>query len=126
MDKKQFNKLQAKWDAKLKKSGFTDLEPLRGGRLTNTTTSNGILDKRRDDRWEADAEYYRLATHFLNDHEFKNRFEEIVWEYHSNGISVRNIAKTLNKVRWKKTDYQTVWEIVKELRQLMFKKYGVK
>jgi hypothetical protein len=124
VDKKQFNKLQVKWDKKLKKSGFIDLEPIRNGRLTNTTESNGVLDKRRDNRWEAEAEYYRLATYFLNDYEFESNFQRIIWEYHANGISYRNIVKILKKVK-RKTDRQTICEIIRELREIMLKMYGI-
>jgi hypothetical protein len=118
----KFKELQEKWYKKLEKSGFKDIEQdeyyFADGHGVST------IDKRRV-TWEIQQEYYRLATHFLNDHKFKNRFEQIVWEYHSNGMSVRDIADTLNKVRRKKTDYNTVWEIIRDLRILMKTMYGV-
>lgn len=123
MDKSDFKKLKAKWDNKLAKSGFEELET-KSGDLRNTTKSGGVIDKRRV-TWEQQQEYYYLATHFLNDHEFKNKNEEIIWEYHSNGMSIRNIVETLNKVRKKKTDRQTVWEIVKALSNEMKTLYKV-
>lgn len=123
MDKRSFQKLKAKWDDKLEKAGFEDLET-KSGDLINTGKSGGVIDKRRVN-WESDAEYYYLAGHFLLDHEFTNRFEEMVWEYHSNGLSIRSIVQTWNKVHKKKTDRQTVWEIVKALRTEMKSLYKV-
>lgn len=126
MDKDKFKKLQDKWYGKLKKgkNGFEELET-KSGALRNTTHSGGVIDKRRVG-WELQAEYYRLATHFLNDHTFKSPLEQAIWQYHSDGISVRNIVKTLNKVRRKKTDRQTVWELLKDLQLEMKKLYKVK
>ena len=123
MKKTDFDKLLDKWNKKLEKSGFHDIET-KNGDLENNSTSGGVIDARRV-TWETQQEYYYLATHFLNDYEFKNRFEQIVWEYHANGISIRDIVETLNKVRRKKTDRQTVWEIVKALRTEMKKLYKV-
>lgn len=124
MDKPKFKKLQEKWYSKLAKAGFEDVET-KAGSLRNTSKSGGVIDKRRV-TWESQAEYYYLAGTFLNEHTFKDEFERIIWEYHSLGLSIRNIVMTLNKVRRKKTDRQTVWEIVKPLREEMLRRYKVK
>jgi hypothetical protein len=124
MKNSKFLKLQKKWDEKLKKSGFKDIESRATGALENNSTSGGTIDKRRV-TWELQAEYYRLATHFSNDHTFKSEFERVLWEYHSNGLSVREITETINKVKSKKTDKTTVQEILVELRDEMKRLYKV-
>lgn len=126
MDNQAFKALKAKWDAKLKKSGFDDIEVegtdlLRGGNPIRT--DNG---KRNGGPWELKAEYYRLAHHFLNEKEFANRIDEIIWEYHSEGMSVRDIVLTLNKVRRKKVNRMLIWRIVERLRDEMKALYGVR
>ncbi len=129
MDNQAFKTLKAKWYAKLKRSGFDDLEIEETGLLRGGPPIRNAIP-RRDGRdggpWESKAEYYRLAEHFLNEHEFDSKLEKIIWEYHSNGMSVRDIALTLNKVRKKKTTRNPVWEIVAELRTKMYALYGVK
>ena len=111
------------WERKLKKSGFEDIET-KNGTLANTTHSGGNLDKRRV-TWQSQEEYYRLARYFLNDYMFKKPVHRVIWEYHSEGISVRDIVKLLNKVRRKKTDRQTVWELIDECATEMKKMYGI-
>lgn len=118
--KETFKQLQAKWYKKLKDSGFDDVE------------KNEIYLKKYSyvadctpDVWNAKVYYYQIAEHFLNTHTFKSPIERIIWEYHTNGISVRNISKLLKdaKVRvYKKT---AVCEITQKLRKQMFEEYGV-
>lgn len=40
---------------------------------------------------------YETGLKFLEYHKFDNRIEEIIWEYHIHGMTVRNIADTLMK-----------------------------
>ncbi len=122
---KPSKKLAAIWKEKLKKSGFHDLEIDNKGTLENNSTSGGFLDKRRV-TWQSQAEYYQYTTYFLNDYPFNNRIEQIIWEYHSNGMSTRDIANTLNKVRKKKILRMTVWRIVKRLSEKMKEMYDIK
>lgn len=123
MKKSDFNKLKDKWYAKLERTGFHDIE-LKSGHLENNSTSGGTIDPRRV-TWESQAEYYQMATDFLNDWQFEDRIERIIWEYRANGLSPRSIAKTLNKVRRKKINYITVWRMIKRLETEMKKLYGV-
>ena len=122
MNKNQFNKLKAKWYKKLKASGFEDIE-LRHNNLKNRESL--FSDTRMISRFQAKQVYYQLATRFLNEYTFKNNRERIIWEYHANGISVRNIVKLLKKVRIK-TYRRAVWVIIDNLRNSMKQKYMVK
>jgi hypothetical protein len=122
MKKSDFEALQKTWYEKLKRKGFSDIEK---NEYDFKGTMESFLDKRRV-TWQATEEYYRLSTHFLNDHKFASRIEQIIWEYHTNGISGRDIADILNKVRKKKILRMTVWRIVKRLENIMKDKYLAK
>ncbi len=92
---KEFKELQAKWYAKLKKTGFEDLEQNEYSlRLFHSTY---FSDSRRNDPQvvAAKLEYYRLAGHFLYDHKFENALERTIWQMHADGKSIRTIEKVL-------------------------------
>ncbi len=124
---KPSKKLQEIWRKRLAKSGFVDIERPNDetGMLRTTTTSGSTIPLRRLN-WELQAQYYQYATSFLNDYEFDSNLERIIWEYHSNGISTRNISKILNKVRKKKILRMKVWNTITRLRKEMKVMYGIK
>ena len=112
--KRPSNKLKAEWSKKLKASGFNDIEQdeiyfKSGARSFASQTAN-----------EA---YYAMASDFLREHSFVNHLERIIWEYHSNGISLRNIAKILTKVRHKKISRFPIHQVVQRLEIEMKKMY---
>jgi hypothetical protein len=119
--KSEFNKLKALWYKKLERSGFKDIEQ---DEVYFKNSNVSVIDQRRV-TWQSQAEYYQMATDFLNVHPFKSRVERIIWEYHANGISTRDIADILNKVRKNKILRMTVWRIVKRLEIIMKKMYLV-
>ncbi len=120
MKKTTFNKLKDAWYKKLAKSGFVDVERDEVYLKRNVST----IDYRRV-TWESQADYSHMTTHFLNDYAFKNNRQRNIWEYHSNGISTRDIAKILNKVSKKKVTKDTIRMVIFELREEMKKLYGV-
>lgn len=127
MDKKKFLQLQAKWDKKLKKSGFKDLESRQTGQLENNSTSGGPIDRRRI-TWELQAQYFGMASDFLNDYDFENDLDKRIWTQHalsSDGIS-ENFLNKLNRNRKYKLNKFTAWTIVKRLEAEMKIMYGVK
>lgn len=97
---KQFQVLQRKWYAKLKKSGFDDIE---------TNDEYGNL-KRWDGTWfrsrQASSDqlfflskqdYFYKAEHFLAFYAFKSKQEQKIWEYHARGLPYREIGKKVSK-----------------------------
>lgn len=119
-----FKELQAHWYKKLEKSGFVDIEKketnLRTYRYRNDEgTSNQFTSTWRNSKME----YYSLATQFLNEHEFQTNIEKVIWEYHTNGISVRNITNLLSKAKLSQTNRTYVWFIVRDLRKIMKEQY---
>jgi DNA-binding NarL/FixJ family response regulator len=84
-------KLKAKWDKKLKDSGFVDIENA-DGTLKNEVDPRTIASALGDNR----AEYYRQATDYHLSHAFDTLTEECVWSLHCEGKSFRQIANHLD------------------------------
>lgn len=130
MAKKPLNdyaKLKKIWYDKLEKSGFDDIEDDQE-RLKSYSSIFVRKDQRMNalDTWQAKAAYYSMAEQFLNDFEFESKFQRIVWEYHANGISIRDISKLLKKARVKRTiNRDAIWLIIKELEHEMKVMYKV-
>jgi len=144
-----------KWYAKLKKEGFKDIESLRGqtkvdesdriGRNTFTRLPQGAASenkltvlpgadtsKNRRERFKtayivhkAKEDYYYMTEQFLNSYDFESGLEKVIWEYHSNGMSKRNITKTLLGVKIK-INSTKVWQIINKLSKIMKIEFGVK
>ncbi len=120
---KDFKALEDLWYAKLKKSGFEDIET-PGDRLKWSTAQAVARAKNqgKPDLYESKEEYYRMAGHFLHDHVFEGKAEKYVWEYHAVGKSMRDISKLLKKSRIYMATTQ-VKETIHRLRDIMFKRY---
>lgn len=111
-----FKKLKAKWYKKLKKEGFTDIEDEYGNLNTYSSHfSEKVVVQRFKDR----EPYYYMATNFLNDYKFANRIEKIVWEYHTEGIGIRDIATLLKKARVATIKRDSIWKIITRLSAAM-------
>ena len=96
---REFKKLNKLWYGKLKKEGFQDIERqdkigAREGRLINSSLPH-IIENYTVDQFEVKREYYRMAGQFLHEYKFKTALERIIWDMHTQGISVRNIVKKL-------------------------------
>jgi len=121
--KPTLNQLKTIWYKKLKAEGFKDIEQDEFNLKKWTPNLN---NKYKHQEWKHSQDYYTLAGHFLNEYKFETKLEHIVWEYHMNGISMRNIAKILLKTKVvKKSNRTTVCLILKTLRDQMFKLYNV-
>jgi hypothetical protein len=71
-------------------------------------------------QWAAKQEYYYLANQFLNSYAFESVRERNIWEYHSNGMSIRSIVETLNKLpNRKKVNRDMIWKIIRKLSKIM-------
>ena len=121
-NKKDLAGLQKKWYAKLKKEGFDDIERNEND-LKISSSRLFIRHKYTKELWEAKQEYYRLAEHFLNEYPFPNEFERLVWEYHTNAISLADIADLLKKAKISKLKVGSIKAVVKRLSEAMKKRY---
>ncbi len=110
----EFKKLQAEWYEKLKPD-FEDIENEKGLKAYAFFEYN----KRIRHRIEATTEYYRLATHLLNEPVFKNKKEKTIWELHSEGLSIRDIIK---KLKLERAALHTIHRTIIRLRKIMLSK----
>jgi hypothetical protein len=114
--KTELERVQSVWYKKLKDSGFNDIE--QDNQSINRSISKAFLKKDPVIR-EVVQEYYCMAYHFLNEYEFDTELDKVMWEYHTNGLSARNIAKLLNATKVTKTSKTAVWKTVKKLEDIM-------
>lgn len=124
---KNFKKLQDKWYSKLKKSGFTDLEDskqrIKRDPVTYTFNSSAYIDKNvgYDQiklHQESKEEYFRQAGQFYHDYAFESDLDKLVWQYHSEGYTMGEVASIL-KARKIKTSRTPVNYIVLRLAKIM-------
>lgn len=122
MSELSFKELQKLWYKKLEDTGFFDIEA-KETTFRSHRYGRGKRHGQYSNTWQDSKRYYYdLATSFLNEHEFESPLERVIWEYHANSISTRNIAKILIAAKVK-TNRTTVWLTVKMLRQKMKEKY---
>lgn len=121
-NKTDLKKLQTLWYKKLKAAGFEDAE-LNENDLKASSHRFIIGHNYVKESWEAKQEYYRLASHFLNDHVFEASLDKTIWEYHSNALSVRDIAIVLKKAGVLKMTKSSVLNVVQRLSDIMKERY---
>lgn len=126
MSKANYRKLRKEWYAKLKESGFNDIEASET-RLKSTSYDNLVYPSEKQLPssivLQAKIEYREMADDFLNTYAFKSNLERVIWEYHANSISYRNIAKLLYTAKITKTkNYDFIFQIVKRLKAIMLGK----
>lgn len=118
----QFKKLKAVWDKKLAKSGFNDIEQEDENLKTWTT---GILKKRTSiEAYKAKETYFQLAGQFLYSHKFDSKEDMLIWKYHSDGLSSREIVKELKKSNKIKIYRMYVSQLIIKLRNQMLSEIG--
>lgn len=121
--KEELKKQQKIWYSKLKKEGFNDIEQTDGNlRVWSASALSGYSQAEID----AKIIYYRMANHFLNEHQFETILDKVIWEYHAAGVGVRRIAEELSRVKISRQGRQTIYRAVKRLQKQMYALYKVK
>lgn len=114
-NQQELKKLQDKWYKKLAKAGFEDIEDINSpNEFLKEWHGSWFRSRGHASRFTAKESYFYQAGHFLTNHEFKNEQEKKVWKLHSEGLSLREIAKAM---RWK--SHFNVNLIIKRLREEM-------
>lgn len=109
-----FKQLNAKWQKKLKKSGFEDAESDEEHLIDWSRT----VFSKRPEYDQSKEEYYRLAGQFLHEHMFQTETERKIWALHQDGVSIRNIVIMLKKKRLR-VSHVMVFETIKSLASIM-------
>lgn len=90
-------KLQAKWDEKLAKSGFVDIENKDGTlkqEINPRTIAMALSQK------ESVESYFEMASELLNTHQFEEPLERAIWEDHCDGGSLRQASAKYGRSVW--------------------------
>jgi hypothetical protein len=129
MSSSDYQKLKKVWYKKLAKSGFHDIESPNG--QIKSGTSNWKFNSAWTTAYSQHAkrDYYYATQQFLNTHAFESELHRVIWEYHSEGASIRKIVKLLKNAGYKKyyrqsrkyrpMDKMKVWKIVDKYRKIM-------
>lgn len=122
--KLSFANTQRIWYSKLAASGFEDIE-YKNGMMRRTIPQS--IDKNRKSQVliASIQDYYTMATHFLNDYKFETEMDKIIWEYHTEGLSIRSIVSVLKKARVRRMGRDSVWKVVNRLENLMKLMYQI-
>lgn len=118
--KSEYELQRAIWYKKLEEDGFRDIEQDEDNlKVWSSKISRG----RRLELGESREAYYHMATRFLNDYQFSSDKEKSIWEYHTNGISARNIALLLQAANIKRSGRMTIWRNINRLSSFMKNMY---
>lgn len=109
-----YKTLKDLWYKKLAKTGFYDIEWDEYD-FKDVTPSVRFSRPIVIRNWHAKSEYYSMAGRFLHEYKFASNLEKAIWDYHSNGISARNIVKLLKKVKVIKPNKDNISTIIKRL-----------
>jgi len=123
--KPDFKELQKHWYKKLKDSGFEDVEKDEYFLIRDARSKRIFRSDRSIEYYESVIEYYQLAENFLHDFKFKTEREKIIWEYHANGISMRDIVIIMQKAGIKDLTRTKVCTIIGQLRKEMKNLYQI-
>lgn len=122
-DSEEFQKLNKKWQRKLEKSGFEDIEQ-PDGNLKKWSASYARIRYKKTSA-AAKETYYRYAGQFNYDYTFINPVDRLIWQYHSEGVSIRDIAKILRKKRFPLKTEKAINQIIKKLAEKMKQHYNL-
>lgn len=113
---KEFKELFDHWNKKLVESGHDEIENFnrRQDPILKRYHTLKLNERDIDDILEREA-YHRAARHFIYEYKFESDEDKKIWELHTEGLSVRKIAKELIKGK------STICNIVRKIRNEMKK-----
>lgn len=121
---KEFRDLKDQWYQKLKDSGFEDIEDTQSEKeFLNVWHSNVFQIEKTTHNFQSKQSYYYDAAHALEIYRdcplfFTDPSDQLAWELHCNGISLRNISKELNK-RGYKTNKDLLNKVINKFKKLI-------
>jgi len=113
--------LEKIWYKKLKESGFQDAEKNEIYLKRDATWAQ--FNTPTVEVWQAKQDYYLYANQFANEYKFRNEKEAMIWTYHANGMTIRDIVKVLTDAKVKAVSRTVVWATVNRLRERMKDRY---
>lgn len=122
MSKADYEKLRAVWYKKLEQSGFEDIEQDEDNLKV---WSSRYARKSYVRTIPARVAYREAAEDFLRDYKFESELDKVIWEYHVEAVSIRDMSATLNKALGIKTTRNSVHKTIKRLKAAMRNMYSL-
>lgn len=124
--KTEYEHLKEIWYKKLEDSGFKDIE--YGADFSGSSTPRSAAWNDPDLR-QVLQDYYCMAYYFLNEYKFDRELDKVMWEYHAEGLTIREIVRLLKqvkiKIKVKKTKKIRIQKVTRTLVWLTIKKLEV-
>lgn len=92
-----FKVLKQEWYAKLKESGFTDIEDSTRAQSPLKAWHDRRFKNATDIKVQTSRAYYDRATSLLHTGRFKDKTHRRIWELHCEGLSTRKISEILSQ-----------------------------
>lgn len=108
---KEFKKLQQEYDDRLAEAGFHDIEDRNSPRENLKTWDSHTFRKIDPIVAEAIRDYFSAAQALLHEREFRSELEKRIWELHSKGLQLMEIAKETRQ------DRQKIYRVVKRIKK---------
>jgi hypothetical protein len=111
----RFKNLQKKWDKKLEKSGFQDIENRRGYFVDHKSFYDLTLRKNfsTTDTFENTRSYYSIARSIATNYKFPSEEMKMIWTMHSEGQTLSEIAEAMN------TSKQNIFNRLKKIIKIL-------
>lgn len=113
----EFIKLQQIWYEKLKASGFEDQENAAG--YMKDWPSVRLRRQYTPEAFKEKQDYYRIASQLLHEDIFKNDLEKQIWERHTEGITMREIATEL-RAEYPTINKDSVHGVISKLSKIVY------
>ena len=92
-----FKELQKKWDKKLSKSGFEDIEKTVGGDRVLISSSNPYRDSANTVMKESKEEYFRTMTQNAYHCKYDNTLDRLILTRYVSGATIKEICEEIKK-----------------------------
>jgi DNA-directed RNA polymerase specialized sigma subunit len=110
MTKKELKALQSEWYKKLEETGFKDIEDTNSPNEYLKAWAKWDFVKLDQDKMAEVEKYFYEARDVFNWYEFANEREQLIWTYHCEGDSIREIAA---KIKLAKSAVQRILKKMK-------------
>lgn len=110
---KKFKALFRDWNEKLEKSGFKDIENMRYAEPKLKVYERASFSSVCPSVAASTLNYYTQAEALLEVYPFQNPIHKTIWQLHSDGLSIREIATLLNSDKYKKSNVANVINHIK-------------
>lgn len=124
----EFKELNDKWQKKLEKSGFEDIEQgYEPNRYLKRWDSTWFTNRRHGAQGTLEQmTYFQECTRFLNEYKFENALDKQIWACHSEGLTVAQTVTLLNyrkRLKKNKVTAGRVSKLVNKIKGDMFREF---